>query len=154
MEPEPQKTSQEREVMRFFESYRDAFGRKDAEAIADHFAYPAHVASDAGQVMLSPVSSRREWRSQVEQLLQMYQQIDFHVARVLAVSVKGLSTRLLQAAVRWALDDTHGKLLYDFEAIYTLGHFGNGWKIVAMSHNELPRFWACLEARHTPSTPR
>ncbi len=134
-------------MKRFFESYRSAFGRKDPDAIADHFAYPAHVASDAGQVMLSPVSSRHEWRSQVEQLMRMYQQIDFQSARVLALSVKELTARLLQACVHWALDDTQGKRLYDFEAIYTLGHFREGWKIVAMSHNELARYWTCLEAR-------
>jgi len=139
----------EDEAKRFFESYRDAFGRRDAGAIADHFAYPAHVASDSGQVMLSPVTSRREWASQIQQLLQMYQQIDFDSAHVLAVSVRELSARLMQACVHWALDDIHGTRLYDFEAIYTLGRFGGEWKIVAMSHNELPRYWACLEARHS-----
>jgi hypothetical protein len=139
----------EAEAKQFFESYRDAFGRRDAEAIADHFAYPAHVASDSGQVMLSPVTSRREWANQIQQLLQMYQQIDFQSAHVLAVSVKELSARLLQACVRWALDDVHGRRLYDFEAIYTLGRFSGEWKIVAMSHNELPRYWACLEARRS-----
>jgi hypothetical protein len=149
VDSDPQQTSYEREAKRFFESYRAAFARRDAEAIADYFAYPAHVASDASQVMLSPVSSRREWAGQVQKLLQMYQQIDFQAARVLALSVKELSPRLMQACVHWALDDSHGSLLYEFDSIYTLGCFGGAWKIVAMSHNELTRYWTCLEARRT-----
>ena len=151
MDSESQQASYELHARRFFESYRAAFERQDAEAIADHFAYPAHVASDAGQVMLSPILSKREWTSQIQQLLQMYQRIDFQAPRILAISVTELSSRLMQARVHWGLDDSHGARLYDFDAIYTLGCFAGNWKIVAIAHNELARYWACLEARRTPA---
>ena len=55
----------------FFDSYRTAFERQDAAAIADHFAYPGLVTSDAGVISLVPITNRQEWLGKLEQLLGM-----------------------------------------------------------------------------------
>ena len=44
-------------VRAFLESYRDAFERLDAAAIADHFAYPSHITGDADEVALIQLSN-------------------------------------------------------------------------------------------------
>ncbi len=48
-------------VSAFLESYRTAFERGDAAAIAGHFACPGHVASDAAEVVLTPVAAEQDW---------------------------------------------------------------------------------------------
>ena len=133
------------EVEEFFGSYRQAFERHDAARIADHFAYPAHVTSDVGTVALVPVSSKEDWTRKVEDLLGMYKKIGFHSAIPLEIVVTEPSSILAQARVHWALNDAHGKVLYDFDATYTLGRLDRRLKIAsAVVHNEIPRYRACL----------
>ena len=141
----------EQEIKDFFESYGAAFERRDPEEISKHFAYPAHVATEGHQVMLTPVLSSSEWTHQLKRLLEMYQRIDVRTARILAISVTPLSSLLVHARLRWGLGDSHGERLYDFDAVYTLGRFGHEWKVIAIAHNELPRYWACLEAHRSPA---
>ena len=141
----------EQAVKDFFESYRAAFERRDPEEISKHFAYPAHVATEADQVMLTPILSRSEWTHQLERLLEMYQRIDVRTVRILDISVTPLSSLLVHARLHWSLEDSGGARLYDFDAVYTVGRFGNEWKVIAISHNELPRYWACLEAHRSPA---
>jgi hypothetical protein len=45
-------------VRAFLESYRDAFERLDAAAIADHFAYPSHITGDADEIALMQLSNK------------------------------------------------------------------------------------------------
>ncbi len=47
-------------VQRFFTSYRAAFEQSDAAAIAGHFAYPCHITSDAGEIVLMPIAEQRD----------------------------------------------------------------------------------------------
>jgi ketosteroid isomerase-like protein len=79
-----------RDVRRFFESYRSAFERLDAAAIAEHYAYPAHVTSDAGMVALVPVTSKEDWTAKLQELISMYRQISFASANVLDLLVTEL----------------------------------------------------------------
>ncbi len=132
------------DVEKFFESYRDGFERLDAAAVADHFAYPGHVTSDAGKIALLPVSGRDEWIGQLGHLLEMYRAIGFASARPLEVTFVRLSPRLIQAAVRWALFDATGGSPYDFHALYTLADTGDGFRIATVAHDEIPRYRACL----------
>ena len=137
-------------VRAFFDSYRAAFERQDAAAIADHFAYPAHVTSDTGEIVLVPITNRPEWISKVEQLLGMYRAIGVGSAHVLDLMLTEISPRLLQAKINWALQTAAGEPLYDFEAIYTLAHTAGAFHIAAIAHNELPQYQACytrLKAR-------
>lgn len=130
----------------FFESYRMAFERLDAPAIADHFAYPSHITSDmgAGDTVLIPVAAKQEWIGQIERLLAMYRAIGFRSARVLNLTPTELSPHLVQAMVHWALHDGEGRPLYSFQAIYTLATINDTLRITAISHNEIPQYRACL----------
>ena len=86
-------------VKGFFESYRAAFERLDALAIADHFAYPSHISSDAGEIVLLPISGKQDWIASIEHLLGMYRAIGFSSARVLDLATTELSPRLAHATV-------------------------------------------------------
>lgn len=131
------------QISAFFDSYRTAFERQDAAAIADHFSYPGHVTSDTGEIVLVPITDRREWIVKVEQLLGMYRAIGVGTASVLGLALTEISPRLVQAHLHWALDNAAGERLYDFEAIYTVTQSKDTFHITAIAHNELPRYQAC-----------
>ena len=131
-------------VSAFFDSYRAAFERGDASAVADHFVYPGHVTSDAGKIVLVPITARQEWLGKVEELLGMYQAIQLSSAHVLDLALTEISSRLILAQVHWALHDAAGLRLYDFVAIYTLANIDGAFRIAAIAHNELPQYQACL----------
>jgi hypothetical protein len=140
------------DVTDFFESYRLAFERLDASAIADHFAYPTHITSDTGKIVLSPVVAKPDWTRQIEQLLSMYRAIGFASARILNLALTELSPRLVQAVVDWALQDNTGNLLYTFQAAYTLAQIDDAVRISGIAHNEIPKYRECLarlEAQRT-----
>ncbi len=130
-------------ISTFFDSYRTAFERQDAAAVADHFAYPGHVTSDAGGIVLVPITNRQEWIGKVEQLLGMYQAIGVGSARILDLTLTEISPRLVTAHIHWALQAAAGERLYDFEAIYTVAMSEGTFRIVAIAHNELPQYQAC-----------
>jgi len=131
-------------VSAFLDSYRAAFERGDASAVADHFVYPGHVTSDAGKIVLVPITARQEWLGKVEELLGMYQAIQLSSAHVLDLALTEISSRLIQAQVHWAMHDAAGLRLYDFVAIYTLANIDDAFRIAAIAHNELPQYQACL----------
>ena len=129
----------------FLESYRSAFERLDAPGIADHFAYPSHITSDTGEIILVPVAAKQEWIGEIEQLLAMYRAIGFCSARVFNLASTELSPRLVQATVHWALHDGVGGILYRFQATYTLAKIEGALRIAAISHNEIPQYRECLK---------
>src|SRR5260370_23450246 len=45
-------------VRTLIESYRTAFERFDAAAIADHFVYPSHITSDGEEVAQLPLATK------------------------------------------------------------------------------------------------
>lgn len=132
------------DVAAFFDSYRAAFERFDAVAIAALFAYPGHVAADAGAIALTPVTAEDEWIAQIAQLVAAYARAGVASARVEKLAATELSPRLYQAVLQWALHDADGKTLYRFDACYTLVRIDHALRIAALAHNELPRLQACL----------
>jgi hypothetical protein len=131
-------------IRAFFESYRRAFERFDASAIADHFVFPGHITADSKEIGLTSVTDRPAWIGQLDRLLGMYRAIDVASARVVELMITELSPRLFQAIVHWALDDRAGRRLYDFEAAYTLAEVGDALRITAIAHNEIPRYRECV----------
>ena len=131
-------------VTAFFASYRAAFEGADATAIVDHFAFPCHVTSEAREVTLTAITSRREGLRLVEQLLDRYRHVGVVSARPLALTASEISPRLAQALVRWGLYDGAGDLLYAFEAAYILARIEGALRISALAHNEIQRYRACL----------
>ena len=126
-------------VTRFLDSYRAAFERFDAPAIADHFAFPCHVVGAGEEVSLLAVSSREEWLPVLERLLGMYRAIGVGSARIAHLSVADLGPNLTQALVQWTLQDGAGHPLYAFDAAYTLAGVGGTLRVAALAHNEMPR---------------
>ena len=125
-------------------SYRTAFERLDAPAIAEHFAYPSHITSDGDEIGLVAVAAKEAWIGTIEHLLGMYRSIGFGSARIRDASPTVLSPRLMQALVHWELHDGKGHLLYDFQAVYTLARIDETLRITAIAHNEMPRYRACF----------
>ncbi len=135
----------------FFNSYRSAFERQDAAAIADHFAYPGLVTSDAGEITLAPITNRQEWIGRIEQLLGMYRIIKVGSAHIVDLKLIEISPRLVLAHIHWSLRTAAGEHLYDFEAVYTLAQTAGAFHITAIAHNEMPHYQAYvtrLKAQH------
>jgi ketosteroid isomerase-like protein len=126
-------------VESFFTSYREAFERADAAAVAEHFGESVHVASDTGSGVRLEFMTGADWRGTIEQLLARYQALGVSTAEPQNVEVVGVSERLAQASVHWALSDRDRRALYEFQALYTLTRDGTRWRIVAIAHDELPQ---------------
>jgi hypothetical protein len=128
----------------FFDSYRTAFEQRNAAAIADHFAYPGLVISDADGITLAPIPNRQEWMGRLEQLLGMYRVIEVATAQILDLKVIEISPRLVIVHVHWDLRTAADASLYDFTAIYTLAQLEGAFHITALAHDEMPHYRACL----------
>jgi hypothetical protein len=133
-----------RKVKAFFDSYREAFERLDAPAIADHFAYPSHITSDADANVVLSVAAKDDWITQLERLLSGYRAIGFHSARALDLALVELSPRTIEARVHWELQDAAGQRIYDFDATYTLANIDDALRISAIADDEIPKFRQAL----------
>ena len=133
------------DVRAFFTTYCTAFIRLDAPAIARHFADQVHVAGETGKGVSVQVQTSDEWRETIDHLLGMYRAINFGSAEATAMSVHPVSSRLVQASLRWALRDVNQAPLYEFDALYTLARHSETFKIIAIAHNEIPQYRRCAE---------
>lgn len=132
------------DVRAFFTSYCAAFIRQDAPAIAKYFADEVHVTSDNGRDVDVHVASGAEWRQTIDRLLDMYRAIDVGSVEATGLATDALSSRLVQARLRWALGDRAGRPLYEFDAMYTLARHTEIFRITAIAHNEIPQYRQCL----------
>ncbi|HEX6308038.1 MAG TPA: hypothetical protein VFZ69_07615 [Longimicrobiales bacterium] len=121
----------------FITSYRAAFERRDVDAIVAHFGASIHVASDTGEGVRSNLFTHAEWRSVVEGLVSQYRALDAARAEVRSLDTTGISPRLFQAAVTWALFDGGGRELYEFRAVYTLVAENDAVRVTAIAHDEM-----------------
>jgi len=132
------------DVRAFFTSYCTAFIRQDAPAIAKHFADLVHVASDTGDDVSVHVATATEWRTTIDRILEMYRAIDVGSLEATGLATDALSSRLVQARLRWALRDRAARPLYEFDAMYTLARHTEIFRITAIAHNEIPQYRSCL----------
>jgi hypothetical protein len=132
------------DVRTFFTSYCTAFIRQDALAIVKLYADTVHVSSDSGDSVSARVVNSTEWRQTIDRVLEMYRGIDFGSAEALALATDAMSSRLVQARVRWALYDKTARPLYEFDAMYTLARHSELFRITAIAHNEIPQYRRCL----------
>jgi hypothetical protein len=128
----------------FLDSYRAAFERFDTAAVADCFAYPSYIASDADDVAILSITSRQDCFRSIETVMEMHRKLGTPSGRICDLSVAELSTRLIQASLRMQVSDSAGCALYDFKGIYTLAKAGATWRILFIVHNQIPRLVACL----------
>jgi len=129
-------TGLDSDIQTFFDSYRAAFERRDAAAIAGHFGFPLHVAGDSGEVTVDSIPSVEAWIPQLERLLGLYAQLDVKTAKMRHARTTRFSPRLAHAAIGWALETSGRKTIYEFDATYTLVATGDALKITAIVHNE------------------
>lgn len=134
-------------VQALLESYLVAFERFDAAVIAEHFAYPGHIASDGPEITLISIASKQDCIEAVDKVITMHRQLGTPTGTIHDLSVIGLSPRLAQASLRMEVRGLAAMRLYDFNATYTVAEINGSWLIVAISHNQIPRLCACL-ARH------
>jgi hypothetical protein len=132
------------DVRAFFTSYCTAFIRQDAPAIARHFADLVHITSDDGRDVSVRVATTNEWRTTIDRLLEMYRAIDVGKVEATGLGTDALSSRLVQARLRWALYDKAVQPLYEFDAMYTLARHTETFRITAIAHNEIPQYRNCL----------
>ena len=138
------------EVAAFIDSYRHAFEALDASRIAEHFAYPLHIAGDGRDVSLATAANLQDWLGSLERLVDLYRSVGVHEARLLGLVETPIAPRLAQVLVHWGLMDLAGEPIYDFHAGYTVAKMGDGLRIVAIAHDEVPRYRAYL-ARRQPA---
>jgi ketosteroid isomerase-like protein len=134
-------------VRALLESYRDAFQRLDAAAIADHFAYPSHIIGD--EVALIQLSNRQDCLAAVEKVVAMHRELEAPSGSIRDLSIVELSPRLTHASLRMEVHGRAGEMLYDFEAAYTLAETRTGWRIAAIAHNQIPRLLECIARRQS-----
>jgi hypothetical protein len=131
-------------VRAFFTTYCSAFIRRDAPAIAKHFAGTIQVASDTGDDITVHVDTAAEWRKTIDHLLEMYRAIDFGWAEAIALTCEIISPRLVHAHLRWSMQDAAHQPLYEFDALYILARHTETFRIIAVAHNEIPQYRRCL----------
>ena len=133
------------QVRPFFDTYRETFARYDASALADLFAFPLQVVSDADQVAPLSIASRDDWVAVLEGLLGGYRTIGVHSGEPLTIEATELTARIVSARVHWQLRREDGSPIYDFHAVYTLVGAGGNWRVAAIAHDELPKLTAALQ---------
>jgi len=135
-------------VRAFLVAYASDFQRSDKDAVADRYAYPAHVVTYDGGVRLVAVASREVWIGVVERILQMYSAMGVRHAAMTDLRVVAISPLVAQARGVWELRGDGDRPLYEFEATYTLALLDGALKIVqVISENEQPKFMAVMRAR-------
>ncbi len=137
------------EVNAFFKSYCASFEALDPEAIADHYAYPGIIVSDAEEVALITLANRQECVAAVAKVVALHRKLGVPVGRIRDLSVLELSPRLVQASLKMEVLDETTSPLYGFEATYSLVKISGVWRIVAISHNQIPRLLGCVAQRQS-----
>ena len=132
------------DVRAFFTKYCTAYIRQDAAAVCKHYADLVHISSDNGERVTVHVATNAEMLKTISHLLESYRAIGFASAEALAVATDEMSSRLVQARVRWLLRDKAGEPIYEFDAMYTLARHTEIFRITALAHNEIPQYRRAL----------
>jgi hypothetical protein len=139
------------DVRAFFTKYCSAYIRQDPAAICKHYADLVHISSDNGDRVTVHVATNEEMLKTIAHLLDGYRNIGFATAEALAVATDEMSSRLVQARVRWLLRDKPGNPIYEFDAMYTLARHTEIFRITAIALTEIPQYRRALEERSKPA---
>jgi hypothetical protein len=130
-------------VMEFLGSYRKAFENYDTDAILDHFVFPCTVIGDTEKITPSLLQTKEELRVGVDYVLSLHREIGYRSGQLLLLDITELSPRLAGMMIRSRMCDANGRPLYEFQGFYSLARTDTGCRIVAISHNQIPRLLAC-----------
>jgi hypothetical protein len=135
----------------FLEEYRATFERFDVAAVAAFFAFPLQVTGDAADVTVVSVPTLEAWLPQIERIVGAYRLLGVASADARSVRIVAVTSRISHASVNWSLLDGDGRLVYDFNASYTLADFGGGLRVTSIVHDESPKLMAALARRQAAS---
>lgn len=135
------------QVQSFRDSYRRAFEHYDADAVVGHFALPCHIVSDGEPVAHIDFKTAQDCRPSIERILTWHRQIGMVSGNTLGLSIVAMSARMVCFDLHYAFEGAAHEYLYDFRGSYTLVGSDDGWRIAAITHNQVPRLLACLKER-------
>lgn len=139
-------------VMEFLGSYRKAFENYDTDTILDHYVFPCTIIRDTETIAPSFLRTRGELRAGVDYVLSLHRQIGYKSGQLLHLDITELSPRLTGLMIRSRMRDENQKALYEFQGFYTLARTDAGCRIMAISHNQIPRLLACAGQSSVPIT--
>ena len=139
-------------VMEFLASYSKAFDAYDSRAIVDHYAFPCSIVGDAETLAPLTFKAPEQLSAGVDYILSLHREIGVSTGQQMLLEITELSPRLAGMMIRTRFQDAGGKPLYDFQGFYSLARTGNGYRILAISHNQLPRLLACAGRPSLPIT--
>jgi len=128
----------------FMERYQQTFETFDATAIAALFVFPCHVTGTGSEISVSSYSGADEWTAALDRVVGAYRTIGVERAELVSLKTTELSHDLFVAVVTWRLIGAGDRVLYEFDAAYTLADTGDGLRIAAIAHNETPRLMALM----------
>jgi hypothetical protein len=137
-------------VMEFLGSYREAFENYDTDAVLDHFVFPCSIISDAEKITPSLLQTKEELRAGVDYVHSLHRQIGYRSGQLLLLDITELSPRLTGMLIRSRMRDENGRPLYEFQGFYSLARTDAGCRIMAISHNQIPRLLACAGQSSIP----
>jgi hypothetical protein len=137
-------------VMEFLGSYRQAFEKYDTDAILDHYVFPCTIIGDAEAIRPSLLQAKEELRAGVEYVLSLHREIGCRSGQWLRLDITELSPRLTGMMLRSRMNGENGRPLYEFQGFYSLAHTDAGCRIMAISHNQIPRLLACAGRPSVP----
>ena len=139
-------------VMEFLATYTRAFEAYDTRAIVDHYVFPCTIIGDAETLAPLTFKGADQLSAGVDYILALHREIGVKTGQPLLLEITELSPRLAGMMIRTRFRDAHGNALYDFQGFYSLVHTEAGCRILAVSHNQLPRLLACAGKPSIPIT--
>jgi hypothetical protein len=134
-------------VLEFYAEYRSVFAAYDADAITRFYRFPCHVVSDGDSVASLHFETPEALKPAVERVLELHRKIGARSGRLVLLEITELSPRMVGMMLRSEMQDADGAALYDFQGFYSLVATDDGYRIAAISHNQIPRLLACVAAR-------
>jgi hypothetical protein len=139
-------------VMEFLASYTKAFEAYDTKAIVDHYVFPCTIIGDAETLAPLTFKAPEQLGAGVDYILSLHREIGVRTLQPMLLEITELSPRLAGMMIRTRFRNEHGKALYDFQGFYSLARTEAGFRILAISHNQLPRLLACAGRPSIPIT--
>jgi hypothetical protein len=139
-------------VTEFLSSYSEAFDAYDTRAIVDHYLFPCSIIGDAETLAPLTFKAPEQLSAGVDHILSLHREIGVKTGQPMLLEITELSPRLAGMMIRTRFRDAHGRALYDFQGFYSLARTDAGFRILAISHNQLPRLLACAGRPSLPTT--
>jgi Domain of unknown function (DUF4440) len=116
-----------RDILAFFERYRDAFNSLDGDAIARLYAVPSGIASDSGYTHWPTFESVRD---NMVALCKLYRDNGYASAHFMPQAFLPQGNDFAVADLTWTIQRTEGLEPWRFNTSYNLMRTAHGWRIL------------------------